>query len=78
MAVKTTTTYACDGCGKKQTSAAALRRFILTERKIDASREHVAEAKTDLCTDCERTLHEKALPLWPEKEAEKLAGIVRG
>jgi len=78
MAVKTTTTYACDGCGKKTQRASNLRRFTLTERKIDASREIVAEAKTDLCTNCEAQLHKDALILWPDKERERMEGIVRG
>lgn len=42
------------------------------------ARDIVAEAKTDLCTDCELKLHETALPLWPETERAKMAGIVRG
>ena len=75
MAVKTTTTYECDGCGKKM-KAADLRRFILIERTLVGNK-WIAEAKSDLCTDCEHTLHEKALPLWPEKEAEHMSGIVR-
>jgi hypothetical protein len=78
MAVKTTTTYGCDGCGKTTKAASDLRRFVLVERTIGSNAVTVAEAKTDLCTDCERKLHEKALPLWPEKEAEHMAGIVRG
>lgn len=79
MAVKTTTTYSCDGCGKAK-KASELRRFKLIENTLPgsgSSNTPVAEAKTDLCTDCERTLHEQALPLFPQAEAEKLAGIVR-
>ena len=75
MSVKTTTTYKCDGCGKTK-QAKDLRRFILTELLLP-TRQRVAEAKTELCTDCEHKLHETMVPLWPEKEREYLAGIVR-
>jgi hypothetical protein len=77
VAVKTKTTYVCDGCGKEEGSANALRRFFLTEQTI-APKKRVAEAKTDLCAKCEKSLHEKALGLFPAAEAEKLHGIVRG
>jgi protein gp37 len=76
LAVKTTTTYSCDGCGKTKKQA-DLRRFVLSESKLSTN-EEVARIKTDLCTDCESRLHREALGLWPPAEAERLAGIVRG
>jgi hypothetical protein len=74
MATKTVITYSCDRCGKVA-KASEFRRFVLTEKK--QNREVVAEAQTDLCTDCEREMHVAALPFFPDDEAENLRGIVR-
>ncbi len=74
MATETTTTYRCDGCEKPK-QRRDLRKFRLTERKMDGS--VVADADTELCSDCERALHENAKAFWPADEWEALEGIVR-
>lgn len=68
------TVYACDGCDQ-QMPPDALRVFKVIEAEMGG--DIVATALTDLCTDCERKLHEVALPLFPDAEAERLRGIVR-
>ena len=75
MSKTTTTVYKCDGCGKDK-SASELRRFTLTEKRLGG--EVVAQASTELCATCEGKLHKTMIPLWPEKEREFMAGIVRG
>lgn len=76
MATKTTTTYACDGCGKEAEKASDLRRFIVSEKTLD-NKIAVEGAKTELCVPCEKRLHEALKPLMPEAEYAKLEGYVR-
>lgn len=76
MTTRSTHVYICDGCGTEVEQRKDLHKFTISERKMN--RELIAEAETDLCTDCERTLHDAIFPLLPESERDYLAGIVRG
>ncbi|MDQ5821946.1 MAG: hypothetical protein M3540_10945 [Actinomycetota bacterium] len=47
---KTTTTYACDSCGKKVAKESELQRYDL-DRMKGSSR--LGSVRTELCADCE-------------------------
>ena len=74
MAEEKSVIYSCDGC-LRELQRRELRRFVLEERKMDNAL--VATAKFELCTECERVLHEAAFPLMPLKQRERLEGIIR-
>jgi hypothetical protein len=74
MAEEKVVTYTCDSC-LRTLERKELRRFVLQERKMDNVLQ--AEAKFELCTDCERALHEAVFPLMPAKQRENLEGIIR-
>lgn len=74
MGRKTTTVWSCDGCDKA-VDKKELRRFVLREETLQGR--YVASGTTDICTGCEKTLHDTLRKLWPADEAAAFDGLVR-